>query len=157
MSSSIYSRLKKNYPIRNKYKAVKQKVAGRSFDSGFERKVYDYLKILELTGAIKFVKQQSTIEFEPHKIKYRADFEILEKLDNGEWGRVLVEAKGGNYMSELQPWKNNLKMYRNYGPCPLWLFKDCDHGGTPRLSEIVVPKYRAEYEEFLEKIKALNR
>ena len=108
---------------------------GRAFDSNYERAVYDYLKILELTGGIRFLRQQCTIKFEPLNIGYRADFEIEEKLDDGTWRRVLVEAKGG-WVNETWPLK--LKMYRAIGPCPLWLFTGMKNG-QPKLIEIVMP------------------
>ena len=125
---------------RGKYRNVKQTYDGRSFDSGYERQVYQHLLLLEKTGKIKFLRQQCTVRFEfddiDFDISYRADFEIEEQLDDGSYRRVLVEAKG----FEDAVWKLKLKLYRKIGHCPLWIFKGLK-SGQPKLHEIVIPSH----------------
>lgn len=120
---------------KSKYKNVKQTYDGRSFDSGYERKVYDLIKTMEHSNQVRLLRQECTVRIHPEQtINYRADYEI-EELIGDTWHRRLVEAKG----FETPEWKIKLKLYRSHGPCPLWLFKGMHHG-QPKLIEIIIPK-----------------
>jgi hypothetical protein len=115
----------------NKYGAEKLEHAGRTFDSGGEARCFDYLKLLERAGEIKFIQAQFTVELAAG-IKYRADFLIYDsELDEN----VLVEYKG----FENETWLLKKKLYRVFGVMRLRIYTS-RRDGTMLLTEEINPR-----------------
>lgn len=114
----------------NKYNNTKVHRSGRRFDSKLEAAVFDLLIAQQAAGEISEVFQQPTIYVSEARIGMRPDFRCT--LPTGEI--YFVEAKG----MPTQEWLIKLKLYRVYGPAPLYIYE-----GTykkPYLKEVVVPK-----------------
>ena len=81
----------------NKYRAIKTKVDGITFDSKKEANRYSMLKLLQGIGAIEHLELQPEykVEINGRKIcTYRADFRYIDKHakgPDGQFGAMVVE------------------------------------------------------------------
>lgn len=115
----------------NKYKNIRVKHAGYSFQSKLEAAVYSILKLREKAQEIEIIQLQAKILLPPADIEYRPDFKIRDlKTDK----IIYVEAKG----FESPEWRLKLKLYKVVGPAPLELWKGSHN--KPILTEIIIPK-----------------
>lgn len=116
----------------NKFNNTKEKAYGYSFDSKFERAVFEYLMTLQKSGVIKnLMHHPGTVYLTDSKIGYRPDFSWFNiELNREEWG----EAKG----METEVYRIKKKLWKNYGPGVLIIYK----GNAKRFyeDEIVMPE-----------------
>lgn len=105
-------------PNRLNNKAKRVEYAGRWFDSGFERELYQQLLLEEKAKLINNIRCQVVIEITAH-VKWRADFVVFNLETNEDEAR---EAKGHenerwlvikNLLKDLAPM--NVKIYKKQG------------------------------------------
>lgn len=114
----------------NKYGAKKTELAGRTFDSKGEANCFLFLTELESAGSIRIDQHQYTVPL-VSGISYRADFRIF---DTRTERTVLVEFKG----PETETWRMKKKLYKDFGPFPLWIYKG--YGKQIKLHETIIPR-----------------
>lgn len=115
----------------NKYNARPVSKAGKSFASKLESCLHDYLVDMEAKGEIKDLKLQDRVKLTEAEIVYIPDF---SGIDMKTGIRVYWESKG----FETEVWLLKKKLWKFYGPGPLYIFK----GRAPKLSlvEVIIPK-----------------
>lgn len=94
----------KQYQNRNKYKAIKQKVDGYTFDSKREASYYMELQWRLKAGEVKEIIKQKSLELycnEKLICKYKIDFCVITKEDEVE----LHEVKGFETRDWMLKWK----------------------------------------------------
>lgn len=106
----------------NKYGAKKAERAGRSFDSGAEAKVFDYLTMLQSGGDILDLKCQV-------RLHYRSDFQYY---DVHLRRTITAEVKG----FEGERWRVIRQLWLDVGPTPLWVYRVDDGGGITIMRKI---------------------
>ena len=120
---------------RSKYGAKRSEFAGRSFASRLERDTFALLSLMEKNGAIRDLRCQVQVLLSAAQIIYRPDFAFFDcEKQQDTW----AEAKG----FETSDWKIKLKLWRAYGPGPLWIFRA--HRNGPQLTEVVTPRQTHE-------------
>ncbi len=108
---------KKRAALENKYGAERiTDHAGRSFASKGEAKLFDSLRLMEMTGLISGLTQQVTVRLSKAEIVYIPDFRAHEFSFGCE---VYYEFKG----FETERWPIIKKLWKFYGPGPLKIFK----------------------------------
>lgn len=85
---------------------------------------------MQRCGEIENLECQKTIYLTEARIGYRADFSFRDLRKGYD---SFAESKG----FETEGWLIKLKLYRTYGPGPLWIFRGSHK--APKLDEIVLP------------------
>lgn len=114
----------------SKYSAVKREVNGISFSSGLERDLYMQLSLQEKAGEITIAQVQAPVLLSRAKIKYIADFKVLDNKTNEI---KYIEAKG----FETPEWRIKRRLWEAYGPSPLEVWKK--NGKGLFLHETIIP------------------
>lgn len=91
----------------SKYKAVKVKINGITFDSKAERSYYLELLKLQKNGIVKTIDLQPKIRMTLAEILYKPDFKVTYKSDKVEY----VDVKG----FQTPAFKLKKKLWKNYG------------------------------------------
>lgn len=99
-----------------KYKNVRIRVAGRSFQSKGEASCFNMLELMERAGEISELRCQTQVYLTKAKIIYKPDFTWKDnKSGRYYWG----EYKG----FETPEWRIKRRLWQHYGPGPLVVYK----------------------------------
>lgn len=100
-----------------KYGNRKEEYAGRTFDSGLERALFDRLSLDERAGAIRdLAHQPGTVLLSEARIQYRPDFRFTNcETEETEY----AESKG----FETDAWRIKRRLWLAYGPGKLHIYK----------------------------------
>ena len=115
----------------NKYGAKRAKgyTTGKMYDSTAERDRAEILNLMQKTGEISDLKEQTVIEL-MIGVKYRPDFDYEEK-----GRRVYEDVKG--VMTER--FRIIIAIWRHHGPGPLRITKRAKYGGKFAVVKTVYP------------------
>lgn len=103
-------------PKPNKYGAKPTEYGGVRYDSKAEAKRAEALDGLRQAGAVAWWIAQPRFRLGCTENVYVADFLVVDPLGDG----VHVEDVKGQ---ETSKFKRDKKLWRSYGPCPLWIIK----------------------------------
>jgi len=98
----------------SKYRAIKTKRDGFTFDSKMEAEYYDLLKLREKAGEIAIIGRQCKVYLTNAKILMKPDF-IVRDLKSQEM--YYIEVKG----VKTSDFAIKLRLWEHYGPAPLLL------------------------------------
>lgn len=115
---------------RHKYNATRTLHAGMTMMSKLEASVYDMLVLMQKTGHVNKILQQTHVKMTLAEITYIPDFMVMLPDGSREWH----EAKG----FETPEWRLKKRLWEFYGPGPLHIWRGSYK--APRITETVIPK-----------------
>lgn len=142
MHYACFRKAFKRLDRKNKYGAVRSesKLAGRTFDSGLERKRGEELALLEKGGAIADLRFQEVVELTAAKIRFKTDFSYFlirnaMGFEPPDTPRQFEETKG----IDGERWRIIKNLWVQYGPGDLHIFKANRDGDPERVEVIRMP------------------